>query len=482
MAEVELKFEISTNDVDKLQASNLLGDPKATIEQRSIYFDTEDHRLFGAGFTLRIRRSGEVRVQTVKATGANASLFARGEWETTVETDSPVIDHTNPLLNEFGPLASALSPLFEISIKRRVWNMVENGSMIEVVVDQGLVVEGGRHEPICELELELKDGDPNDLFLLARKVEAVAPMKFGVWSKAERGYRLLEAVHTVFNAEPVELERRAGSARAFQTIAQSCFRQFRLNETVLLRRRIPDALHQARVAIRRLRAAFSLFKPMLHGVEAHRITGEFRWLAGVLAEARNLDVLVPKARDGLRDELINAHEAVYDDAIQALSSARANALMLDFNEWLRCGTYLDAENNTGARKKPIDVFAVEALDKMRKNLKKHGRGLAHVDDEQRHKARKDAKKLRYAAEFFQSLFSEKQAEHRHKRFIKTMEVLQDKLGALNDLSTGPGVLEKYGLSDHPDAEAALSHAKKAVLIEEAQVALDHVLDAKRFWR
>ncbi len=482
MAEIELKLEISTNDVDKLLASNLFVDPKATIEQRSIYFDTEDHRLFGAGFTLRIRRSGEVRVQTVKATGANASLFARDEWETTVETDSPVLDHTSPLLNEFGSLALNLSPLFEVSVKRRIWNMVENGSMIEVAVDQGLVVEGGRQAPICEVELELKDGDPKDLFLLARKAEAVVPMKFGVWSKAERGYRLLEAIRPVFNAEPIELERRAGSARAFQTIAQSCFRQFRLNETVLLRKRNPDALHEARVAIRRLRAAFSLFKPMLLEGEAHRITGEFRWLAGELGEARNLDVLLPRAGDCLREELADVREAVYDDAIRALGSARAQALMLDFNDWLRCGSYLRADDKSDGGAKPIALFAVEALGKMRRNLKKHGQDLAHVDDEQRHKARKDAKKLRYAAEFFQPLFSERQAERRHKRFIKTMEVLQDKLGALNDLSTGPGVLEKYGLSDHPGAEELLSHAKKAVLIKEAQVALDHVLDAKRFWR
>jgi hypothetical protein len=63
-----------------------------------------------------------------------------------------------------------------------------------------------------------------------------------------------------------------------------------------------------------------------------------------------------------------------------------------------------------------------------------------------------------------------------------MESLQDQLGALNDLVTGPVVLETYGLHDHPDTKALLSHADKSSLIGKAQSALDDVLDAKRFWR
>lgn len=65
-------------------------------------------------------------------------------------------------------------------------------------------------------------------------------------------------------------------------------------------------------------------------------------------------------------------------------------------------------------------------------------------DEHRHEARKDAKKLRYAAEFFRSLFSDKWDVRPYKRFIGAMEALQDELGALNDFATGPDVLEGRG--------------------------------------
>lgn len=63
-----------------------------------------------------------------------------------------------------------------------------------------------------------------------------------------------------------------------------------------------------------------------------------------------------------------------------------------------------------------------------------------------------------------------------------METLQDQLGALNDLATGPEVLEKHGVRDHPEADKLVSHSDKSTLIRKAKDALDDVLDAKRFWR
>ena len=478
MAEIELKLDLSHLEMDSLVASDLLGEPAETVEQHSIYFDTDDRRLFNAGFTLRIRRSGAARTQTVKATGPSASLFARSEWETAVETDVPALDHTSPLLNQFGDIREDLLPQFEVSIDRRIWNLVENGSKIELAADRGTAAEADRQAPICEIELELKDGDPKDLFALARKIEAIVPFKFGVHSKAERGYRLLAAAQHVHKSAEIDLEWRSSAVDGFKAIAQACFRQFRLNENVLLHRRSAEALHQARVAMRRLRSAVSLFKPVLDD-EARRLSGEFRWLAGVLGEARNIDVLLPKAKDGdFADRLQQAREAAYDEVENALGSPRARALMLDFHEWLHTGAYLDGP----AKDKTIGEQAVEALDKMRKKLKKHGRDLAHVDDEQRHEARKDAKKLRYAAEFFKTLFADHKEARRHKRFIKAMEELQDQLGALNDLATGPSVLEKHGLQDHPEAASVILHADKRSLIAAAQAALDDVLDTKRFWR
>lgn len=80
---------------------------------------------------------------------------------------------------------------------------------------------------------------------------------------------------------------------------------------------------------------------MLQDDEAKRLSAEFRWLAGVLGEARNVDVLLPKAKASeLRDSLNEKRATAYDNVIEALHSSRTRALMLDFNEWLHCGDYL----------------------------------------------------------------------------------------------------------------------------------------------
>ncbi|MDP9811313.1 inorganic triphosphatase YgiF [Rhizobium tibeticum] len=478
-SEIEIKLELSTEALEALLGSDLLGEPEKVLEQSSTYFDTVERRLFQEGFSLRIRRSGAARMQTVKATGPSKSLFARSEWETPIDGDEPVLDHSSPLLSEFGS-DLAVEPVFDVDVERRVWNVKENGSLIEVVVDQGEAVSGDRQSAIREVELELKDGDRKDLFILARKVDGIVPSRFGVRSKSEKGFALVDQQRSVFKAEGLDLERNMPAVAAFQAIASSCFRQFRLNEDVLLHRRNPEALHQARVALRRLRSAFSLFKPILSGEEPGRLNAEVRWLASVLGEARNVDVLLAKAKDAdLVSKLTDARRDAYDDAIGALNSSRARALALDFNDWLQCGEYLERKDT--ADQSPSAEFTAEALDKMRKKLKKHGRALASVDDEHRHQVRKDAKKLRYAAEFFGSLFDSKRGARRYKKFIAAMADLQDHLGALNDLATGPDVLEKYGLADHPARDSVLSHADKDVLIGKAQDSVDDILDAKRFW-
>lgn len=116
MAEMELKLEILPADLEILVDSKLFSEPAAVIEQRSTYFDAMDNRLHDAGFTLRIRQSGEERIQTVKAVGPGASLFARSEWETPVSGNTPSLDHSSPLLNEFGPVGPELVARFQVAV------------------------------------------------------------------------------------------------------------------------------------------------------------------------------------------------------------------------------------------------------------------------------------------------------------------------------------------------------------------------------
>ncbi len=112
--EIELKLELTADAAAQIEASGLLaGDPE-TARHTSIYFDTPDRHLSKAGLSLRIRRSGRKRVQTVKADGASAAgLFARAEWERPLKDDTPVLDDSTPIRAMLGDAADAIAPAFE---------------------------------------------------------------------------------------------------------------------------------------------------------------------------------------------------------------------------------------------------------------------------------------------------------------------------------------------------------------------------------
>lgn len=485
MLEVELKLEISEAAAASLGSSTILpGEPKLQ-QLRAVYFDTADHALAEAGFSLRIRRAGDDRIQTIKASGAaGAGLFVRPEWEMPVTGDVPLLDLATPVRAMLGDRVDEIEPLFEVNVERRTWIVQEGDAEIELVLDSGKVVAGSRQDRICEVELELKHGAPASLFTLARKLDAEVPVHIGVLSKSERGYRLTKRPRSSFKAEKVTLQPEMNAAEAFQHIAQACIRQFRLNENALRTDRSVEALHQARVALRRLRSAFSIFKHLLEGDEqATALREELRWLAAELGEARNLDVLVERAPAGpLHDKLQAARDAAYAQVEAALTSPRARWAMLDLVEWLLAGEWTRNGKTRKLREGPARDFAVTSLNRIRRKVKKGGRKLATTHDEARHTVRKDAKKLRYASEFFASLFDAKRQRKRHERFLSALEILQDELGALNDLATAPEELRKLGLDDDDEALTLLGTGRKKTLVAAAADAHDDLCDAKRFWR
>lgn len=479
--EVELKLELTPEAADEIEASGLLaGDPE-TVQQKSIYFDTPDRDLVKGGLSLRVRQSDGRRVQTIKADGASATgLFARSEWERPVEDDTPILDDTTPIPDLPSNAADAIAPVFEVKIERRIWMISERDTTIELVLDRGEVVAGERRVPICEIELELKGGDPAGLFALARRIDAIVPVHLGVRTKAERGYLLIGPAATMVKAEPVRFAGDPTAAQAFRRIVQSCVRQFRLNEALLMTGRDPEALHQARVALRRLRSALSIFKPMIGDAGADLREG-LRGFASAFGDARNLDVLLERARPGLlQDRLAAARGAAYDRAGDALSSPHARRLMLDLAEWTASDDWLDSAGSKVDGTQPARAFAAAALSRFRRKVRKAG-DLADADDPARHQVRKDAKKLRYAAEFFASLFERKHERRRYRRFVAALEALQDRLGALNDLATAPGVLEELGIADDPDAAKLLARGRKKTLIKRAEDARKDLFDTKRFW-
>ncbi len=484
--EIELKLQTDPLGVAMLLADPLVADanPKSR-DQLSTYFDTDGHALRKAGLSLRIRQIGERRIQTIKTEGRGAaSLFSRGEWERDVASDEPELDDIAVVLGAALDDGERPRPIFTVAVNRTSIVHVDGANRIELVADQGRALADDRESLVCEIELELLDGDRAALFALAARIADIVPLKLGILTKSERGYTLLDgAEKTSVKAEPIVLDRDIDTAALFEAIAGSCLRQFRLNEDKLLATGAPEALHQARVGLRRLRSALSIFKDMVAGPELDRFQAELRSLAGLLGKVRDVDVMIEKLDDADALRLLHvARDERFAAVVAALGSAPVRALMLDLVAWIAIGPWRDAEATADLRRTPAPDFAAATLDALRRRVKRRGARLAKLDEEHRHRVRIAAKKLRYAAEFFAGLYPGRKAGRRRETFLEAIEDMQTQLGHLNDLASGRALFDELGIAD---AETILAAGKKgdpARLLPKAEDAHERLIDAKRFWR
>jgi triphosphatase len=485
--EVELKLQLGLADIAILLANPIFADHNPVArDQISTYFDTNKRALHTAGLSLRIRSSGGKRTQTIKTESKSAaSLFARGEWERALDSDTPELDDAPPIFTEARgkEKAGRLAPAFTVEINRTTVIHDSGADRVELVADQGRAVANGKGCPIAELELELLDGNREALFDLAHRLASIVPVRLGVQSKSERGYALLTGKHSLsVKAEPIALSRDSDTASLFETVAGACIRQFRLNEDKLLAGGSPASLHQARVGLRRLRTALSIFGVMLAGPEFSRFQDEFRMLAATLGEVRDVDVMIEKIdHEYALERLRVARTERYDIVVRTLESDAVRILMLDFVEWLSIGEWRKNNETDELRETPALVTSAQMLDRLRRKIKHRGKHLAKLDEQDRHRVRIVGKKLRYTAEFFADLYRRKKAVDRREAFVKTIEDLQTALGHLNDLTSGRMLFKELGIADASEILATGSNSDQKRLLADAEQAHRDLFKMKRFW-
>jgi inorganic triphosphatase YgiF len=486
--EVELKFDLAAEDVAALRACpSLAGEPARAGRVDTCYFDSKDGAVRRAGYSLRVRRAGGRHVQTVKHKPASAAgLFVRREWE--CEVAGPGLDREALAKTPLGRLldAAGAGPLVRqvrSQFRRTSWLVTHKGSRVEVVLDEGIVAGGGKEAPLCELELELKAGKPRALFALAQEIGAAVPLRLGVLSKAERGYALAEkSLSEPARADAVALAAPLSEGEAFRAVAHACLRHYRLNEIVLLARRDADALHQARIALRRLRSALSLFRSTVRGKDYQEVRDGLSWLSGQLGDARNVDVLIAgaglDADDPARARLTKARAKAYDRVEAALGSERVRALMLRLALWIEAGAWRFRERAT----RDIGGLAGHQLERQWRRVRRHGARLGKAGSDDRHRLRLDVKKLRYAAEFLAGLSGKKKAERaRRDRFIAALKDLQERLGDLNDAEAAEAITARLGPGLRGSAERIRREAEAGDAVAAAQEALERAAGAAGYW-
>lgn len=206
--EIELKLLAPNNAGEVIEQSFLPclegNYVKETTELSNYYFDTPDRVLRKNDIGLRIRGDGQNLEQTLKTAGTSVGgLHQRPEFNVQLgqlQNDSEVI----PNLSLFEPTAwpadfdveevqNNLSTLFLTRFVRTSYLLdLPHGCQVELVWDRGLVTANGQSKVICEIELELKKGQTEDLFDLAGLLLSFMYLSIGKDSKAARGYRLAD--------------------------------------------------------------------------------------------------------------------------------------------------------------------------------------------------------------------------------------------------------------------------------------------------
>lgn len=581
MTEIELKLQVPADALPAVERA-LAAAPVTAERLRALYYDTPDGRLAAAGLALRLRQEGRRWVQTLKSGPAHG--LSRGEHEVAVSGGPrgapPALDparhsgtppgdalaaalsggarkklpgtagHAAAPAGPGGAAAgsgvageAALAPRYRTDVRRRRRLQRTRRGTVELALDVGEIAAIGpdgveRRWPVCELEIELKSGAASAVVDVARRWAA----RHGLWldtrSKAERGERLARGLAPggeipAVKARPSAWDRAMRPAEAWGCVLDDTLAHALPNwSEVAAGSASHDAVHQLRVALRRLRSAERLFQGW-PGVPPLGCSAGVAELFRRLGATRDRDVLqagLAREIDAALAELdapplaLPASAAVEaDDA----SRARDGLLLIDLlaerlalDEGGAPGVANPGRDEAGlptghgdggspagrdgdgsaagratncARPQaaapegdapdadgvPLRARVADRLERWHRQVRRDARRFAALDDVARHRLRKRLKRLRYGVEFGAGLFGRRAVE----RYLERLQKSQDGLGLYNDAAIAQAA---YGeLRAHePRAWFALGwlDRRRAAAAERCVDELRRLRKAKPFWR
>lgn len=462
--EIELKLRIAPKDIEQFLRRPLLQSATGTSQQLyNTYFDTTEHALLQQGVGLRVRRIGDKRLQTLKTAGSGKSgLHQRQEWEVEITGDTPdYAQFPKGALPDWCADKNHLEQievLFITDFNRTTWNLLVDGSNIEVALDQGIVKTETASCPISEIELELKSGEAAQLYQVALDLQEDLPLLIQNKSKAALGYALHQPKPPQFHkAGVVKLTPDMTAEQAYIFIIGHSLGQLQANEDMVLYGEDIEGVHQMRVALRRLRSCLNLYEPLIPKKTYSKCRGELKWITGVLGVARDWDVFALslqqmqaqsqkypinlKGANQLQKPVADKQAAAYIAVREALRSPRYSRMLLSLGKWLtqrhwRQNLEAEALQRLDA---PVIEFASQILESHYQGVKREN--FAELDSEQLHQLRISIKKLAYGCRFFAKLYPSQLVSP----YSKNLSCLQDELGIINDTNVATYLLNQIEL-------------------------------------
>ena len=447
----------------KMNGANATGRTTVT----STYYDTGSGRLNHDGLALQVREQNGQYTQIVTRTDVNGEPpLERSEWEDVIGDERPDLGAPNSgthLPSAFNE--AELRARFTTVVQRTFFRLEPDAStQIAGAVDKGEIrtVDGECTEPVYEVELQLKQGDPAVLYGTGLRLLEIAPLRIELRSKPERGCRLLESATAEPHAQhslTLDLKPDMTVDESLRKIGLGSLRLFLRNELAALAG-VSDGIHQMRVALRRLRSALATVKRMLPEGQYEWVSQELRWLANILAAARNWDVLSSSLLAPVRSALPNDQDLIglgricererqsaYQSADAVIRSRQYTAALLKLSLWFASCSWRNqpVSQQSALLMAPIGTVAPSLIGRRYKQVKKAADRFDELTPQQRHEFRIAVKKLRYTVEFLKGLFD---SDH-VAGFVQRLKPLQDDAGYANDVRVAHQLLA--GLQVSTDA-------------------------------
>ncbi|HEY8217217.1 MAG TPA: CYTH and CHAD domain-containing protein, partial [Acidimicrobiia bacterium] len=415
--------------------------PPETLELSARYFDTEDLRLSRVGASLRHRDDGWT-VKLPRDPEEDDGVFAREELSVPGPA-GPAASPPERALDLVRALtrASAVEQVAELrTTRRRVQLRTSEGrDVAEVVDDRVEVLDPGSsdvRQRFRELEVELRDGatDAHRSVVLARLRGAGA-------GPPDPTPKIVRALGPAATAPPdvvvPTLEHGASVDLVVRRAIASSVERLLRNDPGVRMGDDPEAVHQARVATRRLRSDLRTFGALVDEQWADSLRDDLRWLGDVLGAVRDADVLIDRIErkdERLPDTDRHAGKALVDQLRADRDRARTQLLRALRSD--RYDTLLD--RLVAAAQRPrllLRVDDVDDADVLRQLVRRPWDRLRDAvaelapepSDAQLHKVRIAAKRARYAAEAVEPAVGK-----RARVLARALVDVQDALGEHQD--------------------------------------------------
>jgi inorganic triphosphatase YgiF len=491
MHELELKFQVPPG----LRASltqELLRHGGRRMHLLARYFDTPDGLLGSHAISLRLRHEGRRWVQTLKAAGRNA--VHRLEHEVVLRVPAgtepaldlsrhdgtPAGDQLRALLTDV--TESTLAERFATDITRLAALLRTPAGTVEAAFDLGAVRAGERAAPVCELELELVEGDAAAVFEIAALWRAHGGLWLDTRSKARRGADQAEGREfgPPVKARPPSLAPdMSGDAVVRATVNAALDQVLANGSEVGAGSRDEEHVHQLRVGLRRLRTALRELGPLAQGVDPaweEQLAGTFARLGALRDDDTVASAVQPLLEQAHAPRLRWAPQTTGIEPAAIVRDGPLQDTLLSLLRWA-----LDEQACAASPVSAEDARAhvEQRLARLHKQVDKSGRRFIDLPTEEQHQVRKRLKRLRYVAELVSSWWPQKAV----RRYLKQLTPAQDALGHHNDVIVATDRF-RADAEREPASHFAAGYllAHQARTAADAHAALADVKDARRFWK